>query len=73
MTHPVLTVENLAVSFATRAEEVPAVRGIDFHLDEGEALGIVGESGSGKTVTCRALLRERDDGNYRQLDHWEPG
>jgi peptide/nickel transport system ATP-binding protein len=53
----ILTVEDLTVSFATSAGEVPAVRGISFFLERGEAVGIVGESGSGKTVTCRALLR----------------
>jgi peptide/nickel transport system ATP-binding protein len=57
MTRPALSVEDLKVSFATRVGEVPAVRGISFRLDHGEAVGIVGESGSGKTVTCRALLR----------------
>jgi peptide/nickel transport system ATP-binding protein len=53
----ILSVEDLTVFFATPAGEVPAVRGISFHLERGEAVGIVGESGSGKTVTCRALLR----------------
>jgi peptide/nickel transport system ATP-binding protein len=57
VTRPALTVEDLNVSFTTPGGEVPAVRGISFHLDRGEAVGIVGESGSGKTVTCRALLR----------------
>jgi peptide/nickel transport system ATP-binding protein len=57
MTRPILSVEDLTVSFTTPAGEVPAVRGISFHLEQGEAVGIVGESGSGKTVTCRALLR----------------
>ncbi|MBI2237286.1 MAG: ABC transporter ATP-binding protein [Actinobacteria bacterium] len=56
MTHPILSVENLAVSFVMPSGEAPAVHDVSFQLERGEALGIVGESGSGKTVTCRSLL-----------------
>lgn len=53
----VLDVKNLRVTFKTYAGEVQAVRGVDFHLKEGETLAIVGESGCGKTVTSKAILR----------------
>lgn len=52
----VLSVENLRVSFDTRAGEVEAVRDVSFALDRGEVLAIVGESGSGKSVTVQALI-----------------
>ncbi|PZU89241.1 MAG: peptide ABC transporter ATP-binding protein [Shinella sp.] len=52
---PLLTVENLRVSFPTRTGMVEAVRGVNFTLGR-ERLGIVGESGSGKSQTGRAIM-----------------
>ena len=52
-----LDIENLSVQFPQHDAVVQAVRGVSFHLDAGESLGIVGESGSGKSVTCLAALR----------------
>ena len=52
-----IDIQDLRVSFFTPGGEVQAVRGISWHLEEGEALGIVGESGSGKSVSVYAVLR----------------
>jgi len=50
-----LTVDDLRVTFPTRAGTINAVRGVSFTLGR-ERLGIVGESGSGKSQTGRAIM-----------------
>ncbi len=52
---PLLSVENLRISFPSRQGPVEVVRGVSFSLGR-ERLGIVGESGSGKSQTGRAIL-----------------
>src|SRR5690606_7096208 len=52
---PLLTVDDLRVTFPTRTGAIEAVRGVTFTLGR-ERLGIVGESGSGKTQTVRAIM-----------------
>lgn len=54
---PLLHLEQLSVTFATEAGPLPAVRGVDFSLCDGETTCLVGESGCGKSLTARAILR----------------
>jgi oligopeptide transport system ATP-binding protein len=53
----ILEVKDLHVSFHTYAGEVKAVRGVNFHVNRGEAVAIVGESGCGKSVTAQSLMK----------------
>jgi peptide/nickel transport system ATP-binding protein len=50
---PLLEAHDLRIHFGA----TEAVRGISFHIEDGEVLGLVGESGSGKSVTSLAILR----------------
>ena len=57
MAEKLLIVKNLRTSFFTHLGEVKAIRGISFHVNKSEAIGIVGESGSGKSVTSLSIMR----------------
>ena len=52
-----LEVKDLHISFSTLSRKVAAVRGVSFHLKQGETLGIVGESGCGKSVMARSITQ----------------
>jgi oligopeptide/dipeptide ABC transporter ATP-binding protein len=53
----VLEVRDLTVEFPIEDQYYAAVYGVNFHIAEGETLGLVGESGCGKSVTSLALMR----------------
>jgi len=48
-----LSVENLHVSY----DQIKALHGISFHIDEGEIVCIIGANGAGKSTTLRAVSR----------------
>ena len=56
-TEPLLSVEDLHVSFSRGNVTVQAVAGITFSMRQGETLGLVGESGCGKSTTGRAIVQ----------------
>ena len=51
-----LQVNNLRTTFYNRGAKIEAVRGISFHVNKSEILGVVGESGSGKSMTMKSIL-----------------
>ncbi|TWB62979.1 dipeptide ABC transporter ATP-binding protein [Bradyrhizobium sacchari] len=53
---PLLTVQNLNVSFGPAHSRRAVVKGVSLTVEEGRCVAIVGESGSGKSVTARTLV-----------------
>jgi len=55
---PVLEIENLSISFFTRAGEIPAVMDFSTRVMAGESMGLVGESGCGKSTVALGVMRD---------------
>jgi len=56
MATPVLELDNVRISYFTRAGEINVVPGISFALEQGEAIGLVGESGCGKSTVAFSIM-----------------
>jgi len=54
---PLLEIEDLSISYYTRAGEIPAVVDFNLRVDAGEAIGLVGESGCGKSTVALAIMQ----------------
>jgi putative ABC transport system ATP-binding protein len=70
MAHTVLEARQVTRTYRMGEVDVHALRGVDFHLDEGEFLVLVGASGSGKSTLMNILggLDRPTDGTVRFRD-----
>lgn len=53
----VLNIQNLDISYYTRAGEIPAVVDFSLEVKRGETIGLVGESGCGKSTVAMAIMQ----------------
>src|SRR5699024_11498220 len=61
---PLLETENLARVFGSGTNQVAALKGLTFEIQQGESVAIIGKSGSGKSTLMHllALLDEPSSG-----------
>jgi peptide/nickel transport system ATP-binding protein len=65
MTHPLLKVDDLSISYATESGWVRAVRNVSLTVNRHEIFGLVGESGCGKSTLAYAILGDLGEGGKR--------
>lgn len=54
--NPILTIEDLCISYGKGSHRVEAVRNLSLSVNRGEFVAIVGESGSGKSTMAASLI-----------------
>lgn len=57
MTKKFLEIKDLYVRYTAGNQDVKALNGFSFSMNEGESLGLVGETGAGKTTLALSILR----------------
>ena len=57
MAQPLLSIQDLSISFITEETVNKALHHVSFEVNQGEIVALVGESGSGKSVTSLSVLR----------------
>jgi peptide/nickel transport system ATP-binding protein len=57
MSHPLLALRDLHVTYVTGDGPLPAVRGVDLTVERGQIVGVAGESGCGKSTLASTVLR----------------
>ena len=57
ISHPLLVIRDLSVSFRQQGPDVLAVDRVSFEIERGECVALVGESGSGKSVSALSILK----------------
>ena len=73
-TTELLALRDLRVAYRTADGPLPAVRGVDLVIHEGEVVGVAGESGCGKSTLVSTVLRlqpksARVEGEVEVLGH----
>jgi len=56
-----LEVDDVTITYRTPENDVHAVNGVSFTIDEGDNYGLVGESGCGKSTIAKSVLGLLDD------------
>ncbi|WP_262915089.1 ATP-binding cassette domain-containing protein [Niabella ginsengisoli] len=57
MPQPLISIQDLSISFVTNSQVNKAINHISFDVYQGEIVALVGESGSGKSVTSLSILQ----------------
>jgi ABC-2 type transport system ATP-binding protein len=62
-----LEIDHVSKAYRSRRDEVRALEGVSFSLEEGQMVGLLGANGAGKTtlIKCASSLIEPDDGHIR--------